>query len=83
MLPQAVLGYRISYWFQFVHTLFIECRNVNSPCIILTEYGYGGSYVGGTGAGQVPPPLRLVSGLPGPNPPIAAPNVSLNKNIDY
>ena len=57
------------------------CHNVNLCCIILTEYGYGGSYVGGTGAGQVPPRLPLVSGLPGPNPPIAAPNVSLNKNI--
>ncbi len=50
-------------WFQFAHSLLIECRNVHSPCIILTEYGYGGLYLGGTSAGQVSPPLPLVSGF--------------------
>lgn len=42
---------------------------------MFTEYGYGAPFVGGTGAGQVPPRLPLVPGLPGPTPPIAAPNV--------
>ncbi|XP_046441878.1 eukaryotic translation initiation factor 4 gamma 1-like isoform X2 [Daphnia pulex] len=41
------------------------------------KFGYGGPYVGGTGAGQVPPRLPLVSGLQGPTQPIAAPNSSV------
>ena len=63
--------YYLYFWvpyincFQFAHTLLIECRNNISLCIILTEYAYGESFVGGTGAGQVSPRLPLVSGIPG------------------
>ena len=54
-----------------LHSYFYSTNLFHVP-----EYGgYPGTYVGGTGAGQVPPRLPLVPGLPGPTPSIAASNV--------